>query len=116
MHPMKQSCSLKSSVSPTTNLVHSINVFAEIYSENSNLNELSRSNFTLHNIFVIPKEVRTVITVRDSSKASSPDCIPEAFRRTVSLIYQHILADFFNLCLKDFLSKELGSLVFGPYV
>ena len=37
---------------------------------------LSRTNLKLHNILVIPKLVKKVITNIDSLKVSGPDCIP----------------------------------------
>ena len=59
-------------------------LFAENYSENSNLDDsgislpvfLSRTNLKLHNISVTPKMVKEVIANLDLSKAPDPDCIP----------------------------------------
>ena len=57
-------------------------MFAENFSENSNLDDLgislpvfsSRTNLTLHNISVTPKMVKKVIMNLHLSKASGPDC------------------------------------------
>ena len=57
-------------------------IFAENFSENSNLDDLgislpvfsSRTNLTLHNISVTPKMVKKVIMNLHLSKASGPDC------------------------------------------
>ena len=59
-------------------------LFAENFSESSNLDDLgislpvfpSRTILKLHNISIPPKMVQKVITNLDSSKASGPDCIP----------------------------------------
>ena len=56
----------------------------KFFAKNSNLNDSgislpvfpSRTNLKLHNISIIPKMVKKVITKLDSSKASGPDCIP----------------------------------------
>ena len=59
-------------------------LFAKNFPKNSSLDESgislpvfpSRTNLKLHNISITPKMVKKVITNLDSSKASSPDCIP----------------------------------------
>ena len=59
-------------------------LFAKNFSKNSNLDDSgislpvfpSRTNLKLLNISIIPKMVKKVITNLDSSKVSSPDCIP----------------------------------------
>ena len=59
-------------------------LFAENFSESSNLDDLgislpvfpSGTILKLHNISIPPKMVQKVITNLDSSKASGPDCIP----------------------------------------
>ena len=61
-----------------------VKLFAKIFSKNSNLDDLgislsnfpSRTNLKLHNISITHKIFKKVITNLDSSKASSPDCIP----------------------------------------
>ena len=62
-------------------------LFAKNVSSNSNLYDLgisfpvvpSRTNLKLHDISVIPKFVKRVITNLDSSKASGPNSIPVVF-------------------------------------
>ena len=57
---------------------------AKLFCKNSNLDDSgislpvfpSRTNLKLHNISITPKMVKKVKTNLDSSKASSPDCIP----------------------------------------
>ena len=59
-------------------------LFAKNLSNNSNLDESgislfvfpSRTNLKLHSISITPKMVKKVILNLDSSKVSSPDCIP----------------------------------------
>ena len=59
-------------------------LFAKNLSKNYNLGDsgislpvvASRTNLKLHNISIALKMVKKVITNMDSSKASSPDCIP----------------------------------------
>ena len=61
-------------------------LFTKIFSENSNLGGscitlpvfYSRTNLKLHNVSLTPKVVKKVVTNLDSSKVSSPDCIPVA--------------------------------------
>ena len=70
-------------------------VFAKNFSKNSNLDNLGipcRTNLKLHNIYVTPKMVIKVITNLDSSKASSPDCIPVVVLKYCEPELPHILA------------------------
>ena len=61
-------------------------LFTKIFSENSNLGGSCitspvfyfRTNLKLHNVSLTPKVVKKVVTNLDSSKVSSPDCIPVA--------------------------------------
>ena len=61
----------------------------------------SRTNLKLHNIYVNPKMVKKVITNLDSSKASSPDCIPVMVLRNCEPELSYILAELVNMCLKE---------------
>ena len=62
-------------------------LFAENFSNNSNLNDSvislpvfsSRTNLKLHNISATPKMIEKVIMNLDFSKESGPDCIPVEF-------------------------------------
>ena len=75
-------------------------LFAKIVSKNSNLDDsvisltvfLSRTNLKLHNISVIPKIVKKVITNLDSTKASGSDCIPVVVRKNCEPELSYILA------------------------
>ena len=85
------------------------NLFAENFSKNSNLDDSgislpvfpSRTNLKLHNISVTPKMVKKVITNLDSSKASGPDCNPVEVLKNYELEVSYILAQLFNMCLKE---------------
>ena len=79
------------------------------FSKNSNLDDLvislpafsSRTNLKLHNISVTPKMDKKVITNLDSSKASGPDCIPVVVLKNCEPELSYILAELFNMCLKE---------------
>ena len=45
--------------------------------------------------------VRKVITNLDSSKSSDPDCIPMVVLKNCGPELSYILAELFNMCLKD---------------
>ena len=66
-------------------------LFAENFSKNSNLDDLG----------ITPKMVKQVITKLDSSKASGPDCIPVVVLRNCEPEFSYILAELFNMCLKE---------------
>ena len=77
-------------------------LFAENFSKNSNLDDSGISlpifpSRTLHNISVIPKMVKKVITDLDSSDASSPDCIPVVVLKNGESELLYILAKLFNI-------------------
>ena len=82
-------------------------LFAKIFFKNSNFDDLdislpvfpSRTNLKLHNIFTTPKMVTKAIMHLDSSKASSPDCIPVVVLKNSGLDLSYILAELFNICL-----------------
>ena len=61
----------------------------------------SRTNLKLHDISVTPKIVKKVITNLDSSKASGPDCIPVVVLKNCEPELSYILAELFNMCLKE---------------
>ena len=46
--------------------------------------------------------VKSVITNLDSSRASDPDYIPVMPLKNCEPEISHVLAEFFNVCLKDF--------------
>ena len=74
----------------STNLVDSISV--SVFP--------SRTNLKLHNISVSPKMVKKIITNLDSSKVSSPDCIPVVVLKDCESELSYILAKLFSICLK----------------
>ena len=82
---------------------------ANSFSNNSNFDDLgvslpvflSRTNLKLHNISITAKKVRKVIMNIDSSKASGPDCIPVVFLNNCEPELSYILAELFNMCLKE---------------
>ena len=45
---------------------------------------------------------KNVITNFDLSKVPSPDCIPEVVLETCESELSYILAELFNMCLKEF--------------
>ena len=81
----------------------------ESFSKNSNLDGSgislpvfpSRTNLKLHNISVTPKMVKKVIMNLDLSKASGPDCIPVVVLKNCEPELSYILAELFNICLKE---------------
>ena len=84
-------------------------LFAENFSKNSNLDDSgitlpvipSRTHLKLHNISVTPKMVKKVIMNLDLSKASGPDCIPVVVLKNCEPELSYILAELFNICLKE---------------
>ena len=86
-----------------------VKLFAKNFSKNSNLDDSgislpvfpSRTNLKLHNISIIPKMVKKVITNFDSSKASGPDCIPVVVLKNFEPELSYIPAKLFNNCLKE---------------
>ena len=61
-----------------------------------------RTNLKLHNISVTPKIVKKVITNLDSLKASDRDCILVVALKNCELELSYILAELFNICLKEY--------------
>ena len=84
-------------------------LFAKNVSKNSNFDDSGisspvlppRTNLKLHNISVSPKTVKKVITYLKSSKVSGPDCIPLVVLMNWELEFSCILAEFFNMLLKE---------------
>ena len=61
----------------------------------------SRINLKLHNISVTLKMSKKVITNLDLSKASGSDCIPRVVLNNCEPEVSYILAELFNMCLKE---------------
>ena len=84
-------------------------LFTKNFSKNSDLDYSgiclpifpSTSNLKLHNIAITPKMVKKVITKLDSSKASGPNCIPVVVLKNCEPELSYILAELFNMCLKE---------------
>ena len=84
-------------------------MFAKNFCKNSNLDDpgislpvfYSRTNLKLHNIPATPKMVKKIITNLDSSKVSSSDFIPVVLLKSCELELSYILAEIFNICLKE---------------
>ena len=87
---------------------HKAKLFAKNFSNNSNIDDLgialsvfsSGTNLKLHNVYVIPRIVKKVITNIDSSKVSGPNCIPVRVLKKCYPELSYILADFFNMYLR----------------
>ena len=85
------------------------NLFPKNFCKNCDLNDSSislpvlhsRTNPKLHNISVNPRMLKKVIANLDSSKASVPDCIPVVFLKKCEHEHSYILAELFNMCLKE---------------
>ena len=61
----------------------------------------SKTNLKLHNISVIPKMVKKVITNLDSLKVYGPDFISVVVLKNCEPKLLHILAELFNMCRKE---------------
>ena len=92
-----------SSISDKTKL------FVKNVSNDSNLDDSgiflpavpSRTNLEMHYSSITLKMVKKVITNRDSSKASGPDCTPVVFLKKCEPELSYILAECFNICQKE---------------
>ena len=90
-------------------------LFAQNFSNNSGFDDSgislpifpSRTNLKLHNISITPKMVKKVITNHDSSNVSGPDCIPVLALKNSEPELSYILAELFNICLKELFSRFL---------
>ena len=83
-------------------------LFANNFSQNSNLDDLgislpvflSRPNLKLHNISVT-EMVKKIIMNLDSSKVSGLDCNLVVFLKNCKPELSYLLAELFNMCLKE---------------
>ena len=99
-------------------------LFSENVSKNSNLDDsgislpvfLSRTNLKLHNIYVILKMVKKVMTDLDSSKASDPNSIRVVVLKSCELELPYILAELFNMSEGVLFSRLLAGLIGGPCI
>ena len=84
-------------------------LLAKNFSKNSNLDDSriylpvfpSRTNLKLHSISITLKMVKKVIRKLDSSKVASSDSIPVVVLKTCEPEISYILAELFNMCLKE---------------
>ena len=84
-------------------------LFAKNFSKNLNLDGFgifipvfpSRTNLKLHNVCVTPKMVKKLITNIDSPEACAPDCISVVVLWNCEPELSYILAELFNMCLKE---------------
>ena len=84
-------------------------LFAKNFSKKSDLDDLgisllvfhSKRNLKLHNISITSKMVKKVIINLDSSKASGSHCIPVVVLKNCEPELSYILAELFNMCLKE---------------
>ena len=82
---------------------------AKLFAKNSNIDNLgiylpvfpSRTNLKLHIISIISKIVIKVTINLDSSKPFGPDCIPVVVLKNYKPELSYILAELFNMCLKE---------------
>ena len=80
-------------------------LFAKNLSKNSNLDDSGislpvfpfRTNLKLHNISVIPKMAKKIIT----NEASGLDCTPVVVLKNCEPELSYILPELFNKCLKE---------------
>ena len=73
-------------------------------------------NLKLHNISITPKMIKKVITNLDSSKASGPDCIPVVVLKNCEPELSYILAQLFNMCLKESCFPDCWKVSFVVHV
>ena len=60
--------------------------------------------------------VKKVIANLDPSKASGPDCIPVVVLKICESGLSYMLADLFNMCLKELFSRLLEGLIGSPCI
>ena len=112
---------LFSSLQELSSASNNAQLCAKNFSKNSNLDDSSiyfpvfpsRTNLKLHNISVTPKMVKKVISNLDSVKVSGPDCIPEVVLKNCEPEFLYILAELFNMCLKESLFSRLLEVLIG---
>ena len=84
-------------------------LFAKNFPKNSNLHDSgislhvfsSRTDLKLHAISVTPKLVKKIVTNLDLSRASGLDCIPVVVLKKCEPELSYILAQLYNVCLKE---------------
>ena len=82
---------------------------AKLFAKNSNHQDSgislpvfpSRTNLKLHNVSITLKMAKKVITNLESSKTSGLDCIPVVILKNFEPELSYVLAELFNMCLKE---------------
>ena len=72
----------------------------------------SRTNVKLHNIPRTARLIKKVITNLNSSKASGLDCIPVVVLKNCDPELSYILAELFNMCLKEYCFQDFWKVSF----
>ena len=94
-------------------------MFTKIFSKNSSLDDWgislsvfpSRTKLKLHNISIIPKIVKKVITwYLDPWKVSGRDCILVVVLKNCEPDISYILAELLNMCLKESCFPDFGKV------
>ena len=76
--------------------------FSNLYDSSISLSVFpSRTNFKVHNISVTLYMIKKVAMNLDSSKTSGPDCILVVVQKNREPEVSYILAQLFNMCLKE---------------
>ena len=99
-------------------------LFAKNFSKSSNLDDSviflpvshSRTNLKLHNISVTPRQFKKVKTNLDSSKFSGSDCIPVVVLENYDPELSYILAELFNMCLRESLVFQIVGKSYQCYL
>ena len=68
----------------------------------------SRTNLKLHNVSITSKLVKKVITNLDLWKAPGLNCIPVVILKNCEPEFSYIVAELFNMCLKESVFQVLG--------
>ena len=84
-------------------------LFAKNFPKNSSLHDSgislhvfpSRTDLKLHAISVTPKLIKKIVTNLDLSRASGLDCIPVVVLKKCEPELSYILAQLYNVCLKE---------------
>ena len=67
----------------------------------------------LHNISLTPKILKKLLMNLDMSKASGPGCIPVVVLKNCGPELSYILAELFNMCLKESWFLHCWKVSFG---